>query len=37
MDQYDFEHSEKDNTGLGCWVSVVFPGSEGVTTSFVYG
>ena len=37
VDQYDFEHSGKDNTGLGRWVSMVFRGSEGVTTRVVCG
>ena len=37
VEQYDFEHSGKDNTGLGRWVSMVFRGSEGVTTRIVCG
>ena len=35
VDQYDFEHSGKDNTGLGRWVTMVFRGSEGVATRVV--
>ena len=29
VDQYDFEHSGKDDTGLGRWVVIVFQGFEG--------
>ena len=28
VDQYDFEHSGKDDTGLGRWVVTVFHGSK---------
>ena len=37
IDQYDFEASGKDDTGLGRWVVMVFRGSEGVTTRVVCG
>ena len=35
--QYDFEHSGKDDTGLGRLVVMVFQGSEGIKTRIVYG
>ncbi|MEJ2137350.1 MAG: hypothetical protein P8X86_19155, partial [Desulfofustis sp.] len=37
IDQYDFEASGKDDTGLGRWVVMVFRGSEGITTRVVCG
>ena len=37
VDQYDFEHSGKDDTGLGRWVVMVFQGFEGIKTRIVYG
>ena len=37
IDQYDFEASGKDDTGLGRWVSMVFRGSEGIVTRIVCG
>ena len=37
LDQYKFEHSGKDDTGLGIWVVMVFQGSEGIKTRIVYG
>ena len=37
IDQYDFETSGKDDTGLGRWVVMVFRGSEGITTRVVCG
>ena len=35
INQYDFEASGKDDTGLGRWVVMVFRGSEGITTRVV--
>ena len=35
VDQYDFEHSGKDDTGLGRWVLMVFQGSEVIKTIIV--
>ncbi len=37
IDQYDFEASGKDDTGLERWVVMVFRGSEGITTWVVCG
>ena len=37
VDQYDFKHSDKDDTGFGRWVVMVFQGSEGVKTRIVCG
>ena len=37
IDYYDFEGSDKDNTGLGHWVHMVFQGSEGIVTRVVCG
>ena len=37
VDQYDFEHSGKDDTGMGRWSVMTFCGSEGVTTRVVCG
>ena len=37
IEQYDFEASGKDDTGLGRWVVMVFRGSEGIVTHMVYG
>jgi len=33
--QYDFEHSGKDETGLGRWVVMVLQGSDGIKTRIV--
>ena len=35
--QYDFEHSGKDDTGLGRWVVMFFQGFEGIKTRIFYG
>ena len=37
IDQYDFEESGKDDTGLGRWVVMVFRGSDNITTRVVCG
>jgi hypothetical protein len=37
IEQYDFESSCKDPTGLGCWVVMVFRGENGLTTRVVVG
>ena len=37
IDQYDFEASGKDDTGLGRWVAMVFRGSDGIVTRIVCG
>ena len=37
IDQYDFEASGKDDTGLGRWVVMAFRGSEGIVTRIVCG
>ena len=37
IDQYDFEESGKDDTGLGRWVVMVFRGSDGIVTRIVCG
>ena len=37
VDQYDFKHSGKDDTGLGRWVVMVFQGSEGIKTRILCG
>lgn len=37
IDQYDFEASGKDDTGLGRWVVMVFRSSEGIRTRIVCG
>ena len=37
VDHYDFEHSGKDDTGLGRWVVMVFQGSEGIKTRIFCG
>ena len=37
IDQYDFEASGKDDTGLGCWVHMVIQGDDGVNTRIVCG
>ena len=37
IEQYDFEESQKDPTGLGRWVVMVFRGSDGITTRVVCG
>ena len=37
IDQYDFEASGKDTTGLGRWVHIVLQGEDGVKTRFVCG
>ena len=35
LEQYDFENSGKDDTGLGRWVSMVLQGEDGIVTCFV--
>ena len=37
IDQYGFEDSGKDDTGLGRWVVMVFRGSDGIVTRIVCG
>ena len=37
IDQYDFEASRKDNTGLGRWSAMVPRGSDGVMTRILSG
>ena len=37
VDQYDFEHSDKDNTGLWRWLVMVIQGYEGIKTRIVCG
>ena len=37
VDQYDFEHSCKDDTGLGRWVEMVFQGSKVIKTRIICG
>ena len=37
IDQYDFENSGKDDTGLGRWVVMTFVGSDGIVTRVVCG
>ena len=37
IEQYDFEASERDPSGLGRWVVMVFRGSNGITTQVVCG
>ena len=37
IEQYDFEASGKDDTGLGRWVVMVFRGQDGLTTRVVCG
>ena len=37
IDQYDFEASGKDETGLGRWVHMVLQGEDGIRTRFVCG
>ena len=37
VDQYDFEQSSKDDTGLGRWVVMVFQESEGIKTRIICG
>ena len=37
IEQYDFEHSGKEDTGLGRWVVMVFRGSEGIITRIICG
>ena len=37
LDQYNFEASGKDNTGLGRWVSMVLQGADGIRTRMVCG
>ena len=32
INQYDFEHFGKDDTGLGRWVVMVFQGSNNIVT-----
>ena len=35
LQQYNFEHSGKDDTGLGRWVSMVLEGEDGIVTRIV--
>ena len=35
--QYDFKHSDKDDTGIGRWVLMAFQVSEGIKTRIVCG
>ena len=35
VDQYDFEHSGNDDTGLGRWAVMVLRGSDQITTRIV--
>ena len=37
LNQYDFEHSGKDETGLGRWVVMVFQGFKIIKTRIVCG
>ena len=37
IDQYDFEASEKDDKGLGCWVHIMLRGEDGVNMRIVCG
>ena len=37
IDQYDFESSGKDDTGLGRWVYMVIRGDDGINTRVVCG
>ena len=37
LDRYNFEHSGKDNTGIGRWVVMVFQGYKGIKTRIVCG
>ena len=37
IDQYNFEESGKDDTGLGRWVVMTFQGSDGIVTRIVCG
>ena len=37
IQQFDFEHSGKDDTGLGRWCYMTFCGSEGINTRIVCG
>ena len=37
IEKYDFEASDKDDTGLGQWVVMVFRGSEGIVNHMVCG
>lgn len=37
IDQYNFESSGKDETGLGLWVHMVFQGDDGIKTRIVCG
>lgn len=37
IEQYDFEESGRDSSGLGRWVVMVFRGEEGLTTRVVCG
>ena len=37
IEQYDFEQSGKEDTGLGRWVVMVFRCSDGITTRIVTG
>ena len=35
LEQYNFKHSGKDDTGIGRWVVIVFQGSKGIKTIIV--
>ncbi len=37
IEQYDFEASVKDDTGLGLWVVIVLQGTDGITTRIICG
>ena len=37
IQQYNFEASGKDPTGLGRWVSILLRGKDGITTGLVCG
>ena len=37
IEQFDFEASGKDDTGLGRWVTMVFRGQDGLTTRVICG
>ena len=37
IDQYDYEASGKDTTGLGRWVHMVLQGEDGIRTRFICG
>ena len=37
VDQYNFKYSDKDDTGHGRWVVMVFQGSKGIKSRIVCG